>query len=328
MAEEYQTYEDLVGEDRHDAGKKIDFKHGEMFKLPDWVKWWTARDAWGKVTKKEDPSEHSVDIRFLGFLMDEPDYWPKAMASRVGGLVYTFPFVHHRDLNDARHICLDAINKGPCPRCDSFRDCNDRDVKWDDMKHLSQRQSGIMFGYVDGGEQVYAFEFTDVKPGKKGFDKDPTIFQRLASACRGAGADGKPLPKAKKIDPLFYTYAERAQVLRLSYTWSEKQAGKGFWQLLDVFKVDEEDGAPSKEANAGIAKLLRPWEWLDVEGERERMLKSDGATGKRGPNYDGMTYGELMQVALDGQMTEVLEQGYEEDETVALRAAIKKAVTK
>lgn len=341
MAEkkEYKTYEDLIDAPRQDVRGNKDFAHGEMFKLPDWVKWWTAKDTWGKVTKKDDPREHTIDVRICGFVMDEPEYWPVTMRGRVGGIVYTFPFVHHRDASGDRHLCTKPFGpKGTlpgasgCPRCESFfamREATqdmDQKAAWDKIKVFGQRYSGLVFGYVDGDNKTLrAFEFSDAKPGKT-FEKDPTFFQRIASLCTD-----KSVPAASRIDPLFYSYKpERAQILRLKFCWVAPQAGKEYWQLTNIFKVGAEDNAPSTEVDASVAERIRPWEWMDIEGEEKRMSESDGST-ERAPskvNIDDMDYAQLMKFAIENQLSGVLEEGYESDELVALRSAIKKEVSK
>lgn len=339
MAEQqYRVYEDLVGSNRQDEREDRDFAHGQMFCLPDWVKWWTARDAWGKADKKDDAKEHTVDVRVCGFVMDGADSWPKGMRDRTGGLVYTFPFTHHRDANRDRHLCLKPFGKGGkgdylpgatvCPRCEAFEDMREstRDMEqkaaWEKIKVFSQKFSGLIFGYVDGDvKNLRAFEFSDTKPGKK-FDKDPTFFERIVGLCTD-----KSIPAASRVDSLFYSYGPRAQILRLKFKWVVPNARMPYWQLTDIFKVGREDGAPSTDVDASVAERIKPWEWLDVKGEQERMLASDGsadAKADKGADLDAMDYAALMAFAMEKQMTSILEEGFEADETVALRAAIKK----
>lgn len=334
MAKEYVVYEDLVGANRQDEREDRDFAHGQMFTLPDWVKWWTARDAWGKPAKKDDAREHTLDLRVCGFVMDGPDYWPKGMRDRTGGLVYTFPFTHHRDANRDRHLCLKPF--GPsgtlpgasgCPRCEEFfamREATqdmEQKAAWEKIKVFSQKYSGLIFGYANGDtDNLLAFEFSDTKPGKD-FDKDPTFFKRVVTLCTD-----KSIPAASRLDPLFYSYGPRAQILRLKFTWTVPQKGKEYWQLASIYKVGPEDGAPSTEVDASVAERIAPWEWMDVKGEALRMAESDGAAdGKEAKaDLDAMDYAALMAYAMEKQMTSILEEGFEADETVALRAAIKK----
>ena len=325
----YATYEDLVGAPRNDNREKVDFAHGRMFNLPEWAAWWTAKDAWGKPTKKNDPLEHHIDVLFLGFVMGEPDVWPKALRDRMGGLTYFFPLLTHKDPNEERHLCLERLG-GDCPRCKKFfdtreetRDLNDSKKAWDLIKVWAQRYTGIVCGYVDGDtSKVRVFEFSDTKPGK-GYDKDPTFFQRIVSLCTD-----KSVPAASRINPCFYAYDQRAQVLGLKYRWTEKQAGKGYWQLAEIFKVGEEDGAPMPKVDPQMAFQIKPWEWLDVEGERKRMLESDGTKAAEKPDFDKMDYAGLMAFAMENSLSSVLEDGYTENETDLLRAAVKMEVNK
>ena len=330
MAEkQYRTYEDLVEAPRQDERERKDFAHGQMFNLPDWVAWWTASEAWGKPAKKDDKREHTLDVRVCGFVMDGPEFWPKGMRDRVGGLVYTFPFTHHRDPNRDRHLCLKPFGE-ECPRCEKFfqvrEETKDMEQKagWDMIKVYSQKYSGLIFGYVDGNtDDLRAFEFSDTRPGK-GYEKDPTFFQRVVSLCTD-----KSVPAASRIDTLFYGYGPRAQILRLKFKWVIPQKGKEYWQLTDIYKVGKEDGAPSTDVDASVAERIKPWEWLDVAGERERMLASEGeAREPAAADFDKMDYAALMAFAVEKQMTPILEEGFEADETVALRAAIRKEVGK
>lgn len=326
---QYKTYEDLVGAPRQDERERRDFAHGEMFKLPDWVKWWTASDTWGKPTKKDDKKEHCVDLRIAGFVMDGPEFWPKGMKDRVGGLVYTFPFTHHRDPSRDRHLCVKAFGK-TCPRCEKFfemrESTRDEDQKaaWEKIKVYSQKYSGLVFGFVDGDtENLRAFEFSDTKPGKD-FEKDPTFFQRVVALCTD-----KSIPAASRLDSLFYSYGPRAQVMRLKFNWVIPQKGKEFWQLTAIYRVGAEDGAPSTAVpDATIAERIRPWEWMDIDGEIARMNASDGAAAEPKADFDKMDYAALMAYAVEKQMTAVLEEGFDNDELFALRAAIKKEVNK
>lgn len=324
MAEkEYKTYEDLVGAPRQDAREEIDFAHGKMFALPDWVTWWTAGDAWGKATKKEDAKEHTIDVRIVGFVMDGAEFWPKGMRDRVGGLVYTFPFTHHRDPNRDRHLCLKALGE-ECPRCEKFFEMREqtkdmeRPAAWEKIKVFSQKFSGLVFGYVGGGKELKAFEFGDTRPGK-GYEKDPTFFQRVVSL-----ATDKSVPAASRIDPLFYSYGPRAQILRLKFNWVVPQKGKEYWQLTNIYKVGAEDGAPSTAVDSSVAERIRPWEWMDVKGERERMLAGVGEAKEAAVDLDKMDYKDLLAYAVENQMNAVLAEMYQDDELADLRAAIKK----
>lgn len=333
MAKEYKTYEDLIDAPRQDSYEKVDFSHGKMFNLPDWVTWWTAKDTWGKPTKKDDAKEHTIDLRICGFVMDAPEYWPQGLRGRVGGLAYTFPFVHHRDVSGERHLCLkpfgrDGLLPGAksCPRCESFfamREATqgmEQKAAWEKIKVFGQRFSGLVFGYVDDDkENLRVFEFTDSKPGKS-FEKDPTFFQRVVGLCTD-----KSIPAASRIDALFYSYGPRAQTLRLKFTWVAPQQGKEYWQLTNIFKVTEDDGAPSPDVDSSIAERIRPWEWMDIAGEQKRMDASDGSEiPKNKFEFDKMDYSELMKFAMENRMDGILAEGYEEDEIVALRDAIKK----
>lgn len=327
--QQYKTYEDIVGTPMSDQKEKVDFKHGRMFNLPEGFSWWTARDAWGKPVKKDDPLEHFIDVRFLGFIMDNPDVWPKTLQGRMGGLNYTFPLLTHKDPNEERHLCLERLG-GACPRCQKFfdtreetRDMADSRKAWDIIKVWAQRYSGIVCGYVGGDtSKVRVFEFSDTKPGK-GFDKDPTFFQRIVTLCTD-----KSVPVSSRLNPCFYAYDNRAQVLRLKFRWTEKQAGKGYWQLGEIFKVTQEDGAPSADADPQLAYKIKPWEWLDVEGERKRMLENDGEKAASAPDFDKMDYAGLMAFAMENQLSSVLEDGYQENETDLLRKAVKMEVSK
>ena len=337
MAKEYVVYEDLVGANRQDEREDRDFAHGQMFTLPDWVKWWTARDAWGKPTKKDDAKEHTLDLRVCGFLMDGVDYWPAGMRGREGGLAYTFPFTHHRDANRDRHLCLKPFGKNGtlpgakgCPRCESFFDMRERtadmaDQKaaWDKIKVFSQKFSGLIFGYANGDtENLLAFEFSDTKPGK-GFEKDPTFFQRVVTLCTD-----KTIPAASRLNPCFYAYDGRAQIIRLKFNWVMPQKGKEYWGLTSIYKVGPEDGAPSTDVDPSVAERIRPWEWMDIKGEAARMQESDGTAEEPKADIDSMDYAALMAFAIKNQMASVLDEGFDADETLALRAAIKKEVTK
>jgi len=337
--QQYRVYEDLVGEPLQDKrDDSNDYAHGQMFNLPDWVKWWTAKDNWGKPVKKDDAKQHTVDLRVCGFVMDGPEFWPVGMRGRVGGLVYTFPFAHHRDADRTRHLCLRPFGRDgflpgadKCRRCESFFETREatKDMEqkaaWEKIKVFGQRFSGLIFGYVDGDTSALrAFEFSDAKPGKT-FEKDPTFFQRVVSLCTD-----KSVPAASRIDPLFYSYGPRAQILRLTFNWVATNAKMPYWQLTNIFKVGAEDGAPSTEVGASVAERIRPWEWMDVKGEQARMEASDGAAAApvKPADLDGMDYAELMKFAMEKQMVSILEEGFEEDETVALLAAIKKEVSK
>jgi hypothetical protein len=163
MAKEYKTYEDLVESPRQDARKTEDFAHGKMFNMPEWVKWWTARDTWGKPTKKDDPLEHTIDLRVCGFVMDGPDFWPQGLRGRVGGLAYTFPFTHHKDASLDRHLCTKPFGKNGtlpgatgCPRCEKFFEMREatqqmeQKAAWEKIKQFSQKFSGLVFGTVNG----------------------------------------------------------------------------------------------------------------------------------------------------------------------------------
>lgn len=340
MAKEYRTYEDLVGEPLQDKREdQNDYAHGQMFNLPEWVAWWTARETWGKPTKQTDAKQHTIDLRVCGFVADAPEFWPTGMRGRMGGLVYTFPFTHHRDGDRTRHLCLRPFGRDgflpgadKCPRCESFFETREatKDMEqkaaWEKIKVFGQRFSGLIFGYVNGDTSVLrAFEFSDTKPGKS-FEKDPTFFQRVVSLCTD-----KSVPAASRIDPLFYTYKkERAQILRLTYNWVATKADMPYWQLTNIFKVGAEDGAPSTEVDPEIAERIRPWEWMDVKGEQERMEKTDGCAvpPKKAVDLDGLDYAGLMAYAMEKQMVSILEEGFEEDEVVALRGAIKKEVNK
>jgi hypothetical protein len=332
---DYKTFEDLVESPRQDVREQEDFAHGKMLNLPAWVKWWTARDTWGKPDKKDDAKEHTIDLRICGFVMDGPDFWPQSLRGRVGGLAYTFPFTHHRDASRERHLCLkpfgrDGLLPGAtsCPRCEAFfatREATqqmEQKVAWEKIKIFSQKYSGLVFGYVDGvNSELRAFEFSDSKPGKS-FEKDPTFFQRVVGLCTD-----KSIPAAMRIDPLFYSYGPRAQILRLKFSWVVPQAKMGYWQLTSIFKVTEADGAPSTEVDSSIAERIRPWEWMDVKGEQERMLANDGSAAPAPKaDLDKMDYAALMAFAMENQMDSVLQDGYEQDETVALRDAIKKEI--
>ena len=332
---DYKTFEDLVEAPRQDVREQQDYAHGGMFNMPEWVKWWTARDTWGKPDKKDDPKEHTVDLRICGFVMDGPDFWPQGLRGRVGGLAYTFPFTHHRDASRERHLCLkpfgrDGLLPGAtsCPRCESFfatREATqqmEQKMAWEKIKIFSQKFSGLVFGYTDDDKKnLRAFEFSDSKPGKS-FEKDPTFFQRVVSLCTD-----KSIPAASRIDPLFYSYGPRAQVLRLKFQWVTPQAKMGFWQLTNIFKVGAEDGAMSPEVDSSIAERIRPWEWMDVKGEQARMLASDGSAAPAPKaDLDKMDYAALMAFAMENQMDNVLQDGYESNETLALRAAIKKEI--
>jgi hypothetical protein len=336
MAKEFVTYEDLVEAPRQDVREREDFAHGKMFNLPEWVTWWTAKDTWGKPTKKDDPKEHTIDLRVCGFVMDGPDFWPQGLRGRVGGLAYTFPFTHHRDANRDRHLCLKPFGSNgqlpgaiECPRCESFfatREATrgqDQKASWEKIKVFSQKYSGLVFGYVDGDkDNLRAFEFSDSKPGKS-FEKDPTFFQRVVAKCTD-----KSIPAYARIDPLFYSYKERAQILRLKFAWVVPQERMGYWGLTDIFKVGADDGAPSTEVDSSIAERIRPWEWMDVKGEQERMLANDGSAAAPAPkaDLDKMDYAALMAFAMENQMDNVLAEGYESNETLGLRAAIKKEI--
>ena len=336
---EYKTYEDLIETPRQEAKDDTDFAHGQMFNLPDWVTWFAAKDTWGKPTKQTDPKEHTIDLRICGFVMDDPEYWPNTLRGRVGGLAYTFPFTHHRDVNRNRHLCVkpfggrDGFLPGAtcCPRCESFFATREATQKmeqkaaWEKIKVFGQKFSGLIFGYVDGdNEKLRAFEFSDTKPGKS-FDKDPTFFQRIVTLCTD-----KSVPAASRIDPLFYSYGPRAQILRLKFNWVATNAKMPYWQLTNIFKVTEADGAPSTDVDSSIAERIRPWEWMDVKGEQERMEASDGneEAPSREVNLDAMDYAALMAFAMENQMDSILSEGFEQDETVALRGAIKKEMTK
>jgi hypothetical protein len=97
--------------------------------------------------------------------------------------------------------------------------------------------------------------------------------------------------------------------------------------LTSIFKVTEADGAPSTEVDSSIAERIRPWEWMDVKGEQERMLANDGSAAPAPKaDLDKMDYAALMAFAMENQMDSVLQDGYEQDETVALRDAIKKEI--
>jgi hypothetical protein len=337
MAEQYKTYEDLIEAPRQDGYERGDFTHGKMFNLPEWVTWWTAKDTWGKATKKDDALEHTIDLRICGFVMGGADFWPEGLRGRVGGLAYTFPFVHHKDSSGERHLCLKPFNgkKGllpgaeGCPRCEKFFETReatqgmDQKAAWAKMVGYSQKYSGLVFGYVDGDNtNLRAFEFSDTKPGK-GYDKDPTFFQRIVSLCTD-----KSKPASMRVNPCFYAYDNRAQILRLKFLWVTKSVDKkdmSYWQLSEIYKVSEEDGAPSTEVDSSIAERIRPWEWMDVEGEQERMTENDGSEPvKVKVDIDKMDYAELMAFAMDNVMDDVLAEGFEQDEVVALRGAIKK----
>jgi hypothetical protein len=334
-SKEFKTYEDLVEAPRQDVREQQDFAHGSMFNMPAWVKWWTARDTWGKPDKKDDAKEHTIDLRICGFVMDGPDFWPQGLRGRVGGLAYTFPFTHHRDASRERHLCLkpfgrDGLLPGAvsCPRCEAFFSTREatqqmeQKAAWEKIKIFSQKFSGLVFGYVDGDKSnLRAFEFSDSKPGKT-FEKDPTFFQRVVSLCTD-----KSIPASARIDPLFYSYGPRAQILRLKFSWVVPQAKMGYWQLTSIFKVTEADGAPSAEVDSSIAERIRPWEWMDVKGEQERMLANDGSTAPAPKaDLDKMDYAALMAFAMENTMDSVLQEWYDQDETVALRNAIKKEI--
>lgn len=334
----YKTYEDLVESPRQDASEKVDFSHGKMFNLPEWVTWWAAKETWGKPTKKDDLKEHTIDLRVCGFVMDGPDFWPEGLRGRVGGLAYTFPFTHHKDNSGERHLCLKPFGKHgllpgamECPRCEKFFEIREatqgmeQKAAWAKMVGFSQKFSGLVFGYVNGDNaNLRAFEFSDTKPGK-GFDKDPTFYQRIVSLCTD-----KSKPAAMRINNCFYAYDNRAQILRLKFVWITKTVDKkemSFWHLSEIFKVTEADGAPSTDVDSSIAERIRPWEWMDVKGEQERMLANDGTEApKAKANLDTMDYAALMAFAMENQMTGVLEEGYDTDELVALRDAIKKEI--
>lgn len=338
MAKEYKTYEDLVEAPRQDVSEKQDFAHGSMFNLPEWVKWWAAKDTWGKPTKKDDAKEHTIDLRVCGFLMDEPDFWPEGLRGRVGGLAYTFPFTHHKDNNRERHLCLKPFGKKgllpgatSCPRCEKFFEVReatqhlDSKIAWGKMVGFSQKFSGLVFGFIDGDTaNLRAFEFSDTKPGK-GYEKDPTFYQRIVSLCTD-----KSKPAAMRINPCFYAYDDRAQILRLKFVWITKSVdGKdmSYWQLSEIFKVTEADGAPSTKVDSSIAERIRPWEWMDVAGEQKRMEADDGTEAPKAKvDLDKMDYAGLMAFAMENQMDAVLQEGYDEDEIVALRNAIKKEI--
>lgn len=335
----YTTYEDLVGATGQDGREKTDFAHGKMFNLPDWVKWWTASDTWGKANKAGDAKEHTVDIRVLGFVMNEPAFWPKGLRDRMGVLNCKFPFVHHRDADRTRHLCVKPFGRGGllpgasvCPRCETFFDLRestqgmDRTKAWDKMKAFSQKFSGLVFGYVDGDTSVVrAFEFADTLPGKE--MKDPTFFDRVNALCYD-----NSVPAASRLDRVFYSYEkERAQIVRLKYKWIVPQADKAYWQLTDVFKVTAEDGAPSTEVpDTAIAERIRPWEWMDVEGEQKRMLESDGsASAPAKADFGKMSYAELAAYVVENQMSSVINLTlFDEDDAAELRAAIEKEVAK
>lgn len=333
MAErEYKTYEDLVEPPKAGGFGGKDFAHGQMFKLPDWVQWWTAREAWGKPTKMDDPKEHTVDVRFVGFLIDQPDCWVTDMRRRVGGLAYSFMFAHHRDANRDRHLCVKTFGH-ECPRCESFFKTREetahlsQEEGWEKIKVFSQQFSSLMFGYVGGDyKTLRAFEFSDTRPGKAP-QKEPTIFQRITRLCTD-----KQVPTAMQLDKLFYAYdPARSQVVRLKYDWVVPKQKMGNWHLTDIYKVTEADGAPSPVVpDPSVAERIRPWDWLDIEGERQRMSESDGADAgsDNKPDFDNMDYPTLIAYAVENGLNKVLAMGFEADETSALRSTIKKEVNK
>lgn len=63
--------------------------------------------------------------------------------------------------------------------------------------------------------------------------------------------------------------------------------------------------------DSSIAERIRPWEWMDVEGEQERMTENDGSEPAKGKaDIDKMDYAELMTFAMDNAMDDVLAEGF------------------
>lgn len=311
-----------------------------MFNLPEWVTWWTAKETCGKPTKQTDAKQHTIDLRVCGFVADAPEFWPTGMRGRMGGLVYTFPFTHHRDADRTRHLCLRPFGRdgfspgaGKCPRCESFfetreatKDMADQKAAWDKIKVFGQRFSGLIFGYVNGDTSVLrAFEFSDTKPGKS-FEKDPTFFQRVVSLCTD-----KSVPAASRIDPLFYTYKkERAQILRPDVQLGRHEGGHAVLAAHEHLQGRRGRRRALYGGGPRDRRAHPPVGGMDVNGEQERMEKTDGGAvpPKKAVDLDGLDYAGLMAYAMEKQMVSILEEGFEEDEAVALRGAIKKEVNK
>ena len=289
---------------------------GDMWTLPKGlptgvkeIGFFRARDVFAKAEKKEP---QFVDVRFLPINLESTDGVSRKQSDQVGGYANFLRLVHHQDRATAgswrgdRYLCVNAHGDHACPICEAFAEINgqdgDRSAIWKRCKDLKSRYSVVACGFIGGDTtKLWLFEYSDETfKTDKGFN--PTFGNLIRAKIRSQ-------LKRDRLNAMYFGPNTEAQIVRLEYIFTGNDPNRMSWRLQNVMKVTEEDGAPSVEVNEDIFPHLKLGEWLDVDGEAERMRHANltepgGAVVRMGeepqtdgiPDVAGMGYDALCAV--------------------------------